>query len=314
MADDGGHGDGSAGDGRYGVRAPVTPATTSLRFYFEVRDRAGRSTRYPVCESSETITIRVLRPGPVVVNELMAANSSTLADEAGEFDDWIELWNRSDESVALARYRLADDPGDGEGWSLPDLDLEPGEHLLIWADGDRDQGERHASFRLDADGEWLGLYEAQGGDLVPVDAVAFGPQERDVSLGRIEDGAPEWGPLPPTPGAANSPLAVEPGEAPAEPPSAPPPPFAIVAVFPNPFREETLLLCDLPGAGPVTLDVVDVHGRIRRRLVQGAAGPGRFAATWDGRDAAGALVPSGAYFLRLVAGGETRTRALTVVR
>ena len=44
-------------------------------------------------------------------------------------------------------------------------------------------------------------------------------------------------------------------------------PLAIAAAFPSPFREEALVLCDLPDATPITLDVADVHGRVRRRLV-----------------------------------------------
>ena len=321
MRDDGEHWDGTAGDGRYGVRVAVAPATASLRFYFEARDRDGRTARYPAAGAGAPIALRVLRPGPLVVNELMAHNATTLADEAGEYDDWIELWNRGAGPVDLGRYRLADDPGDGNGWPLPALDLEPGAHLVVWADGDRDQGELHASFRLDADGEWLVLYAEEGPDLVPVDAIAFGPQERDVSLGRTTDGGAEWGFLQPTPGAPNSPLAVEPGGTPAEPGEAAEPGgaaprhLAIAAVFPNPLREEALVLCDLPGADPMTLDVADVQGRVRRRLIASAtAGPGRLSIYWDGRDEKGAPVPAGIYFLRLTAGGEVRARAIAVLR
>ncbi len=321
MRDDGEHGDDTVGDGCYGVRVPVAPATASVRFYFEARDRAGRTARYPAAGAGAPIAVRVERPGPLVVNELMAHNATTIADEAGEYDDWIELWNRGDEAVHLGRYRLADDPGDESGWALPALDLGPGEHLLVWADGDRDQGPLHAAFRLDADGEWLGLYRESGDDLVPADAIAFGPQERDVSFARTTDGGGEWGPLPPTPEAPNSPLAVEPGGTPAEPGEAAEPggaaprALAIAAAFPSPFREETLVLCDLPDAAPVTLDVADVHGRVRRRLVAGAtAGPGRLAVRWDGRDEKGAPVPAGIYFLRLGARGEVATRPLVVLR
>lgn len=317
MRDDGEHGDGDAGDGRYGVRLPVAPATASVRCYFEARDRAGRTARYPAAGSGAPIVIAVLRRDLLVVNELMAHNTATIADEAGEYDDWIELWNRGPETVDLGRYRLADDPGDGRGWSLPARDLGPGEHLLVWADGDGDQGALHAAFRLDADGEWVGLYMESDRDLVPVDAIAFGPQERDVSFARTTDGGAAWGPLPPTPAAPNAPLAVAPGggSGPEPPAGAAPRPLAIAAAFPSPFHEETLVLCDLPAAGPATLEVADVSGRVRRRLVaDAAAGPGRFAVRWDGRDGRGAPVPAGVYFLRLAAGSEVRTRAVVVLR
>ena len=38
-------------------------------------------------------------PKTVVINEVLASNASTLADPQGEYDDWIELYNPSDEQV-----------------------------------------------------------------------------------------------------------------------------------------------------------------------------------------------------------------------
>ncbi len=314
MADDGQHGDGAAGDGIFGAPVAGAAAGASVRYFIEAGDLSGRTTRLPAGGADTPVVLPVLSDGPVVLNELMARNATTLPDEAGEFDDWIELWNRGPAVVNLAPYRLADDPGERDGWALPAIDLEPGAYVIIWADGELEQGERHASFRLNGDGEWLGLYAVGGGDeWVPVDAVGFGPQERDVSLGRVRDGERPWSALAPTPGATNSPVTVEP----ADPPSAPGgilPTTLALSSFPNPLRTEAVLVCDLPRAGHVTLDVVDVHGRIRHRLVAGIAGPGRLAVYWDGRDGQGEAVPAGVYFLRLNAAGETRARAISVIR
>jgi flagellar hook assembly protein FlgD len=43
-----------------------------------------------------------------------------------------------------------------------------------------------------------------------------------------------------------------------------------------------------------------------RTVFAGAAPAGRTAAAWDGRDGDGRAVPAGAYFSRLVFGGEER--------
>ena len=42
----------------------------------------------------------------VVVNEIMASNSNTIADEDGDFSDWIELYNHGDEPVNLLNWTL----------------------------------------------------------------------------------------------------------------------------------------------------------------------------------------------------------------
>lgn len=83
------------------------------------------------------------------------------------------------------------------------LSLAPGESMLVWADGDSDQGPTHASFRLSKDGEWLGLYDLDGATLL--DSIRFGPQTSDVSFGRSADGGGLWRSFEsPTPGRSNS--------------------------------------------------------------------------------------------------------------
>ena len=84
--------------------------------------------------------------------------------------------------------------------------LEPGEHYVIWADGDATQGPRHASFRLGASGEEVGVFDRLRNGNVLIDWVVFGPQEPDASLGRVPDGTGEWVPIhAPSPGLRNDP-------------------------------------------------------------------------------------------------------------
>ncbi|MYK40807.1 MAG: hypothetical protein F4049_11375, partial [Gemmatimonadetes bacterium] len=53
------------------------------------------------------------------------------------------------------------------------------------------------------------------------------------------------------------------------------------------------------GAVPVAIDLYDLSGRRISELYHGTATSGRFAVTWDGRDAQAKLVPPGLYILRL---------------
>jgi hypothetical protein len=71
---------------------------------------------------------------------------------------------------------------------------------------------------------------------------------------------------------------------------------------PNPFNPSTEIAYGVPAEGEVSrlrLQVYDVRGRLVRTLVDGLPAPGRSRAVWDGRDAAGLVVPSGVYFYRL---------------
>jgi hypothetical protein len=130
---------------------------------------------------------------PLVINELMAINDTTIADDAGEFDDWIEILNASDQPVSLSGLYVTDDPEDDPlRFALPDRTLAARERLLIWCDNDPEQGPEHATFKLGGSGEAIALVEADGSRPVLRDLWVFGPQQADRSIGRFPDGNPSW--------------------------------------------------------------------------------------------------------------------------
>ena len=45
------------------------------------------------------VSMAIADSTPIVINELMAANDTTLQDPQGEYDDWIELLNLSDQEI-----------------------------------------------------------------------------------------------------------------------------------------------------------------------------------------------------------------------
>jgi hypothetical protein len=143
--------------------------------------------------------------GVVFVNELMASNQTTLADEGGDYDDWIELYNAADTAVTLRGCCLTDDSRQPTRWSLPDVTIPARGYALVWADGEEGEGPLHASFNLGAaQGEQVGLFEKYGAYALHVDTVSFGPQQPDTSYGRLPDGSASWQLLSkPTPRAAN---------------------------------------------------------------------------------------------------------------
>ncbi|MDH4240528.1 MAG: hypothetical protein OEW48_13285 [Phycisphaerae bacterium] len=68
--------------------------------------------------------------------------------------------------------------------------IESGGYLLFWADNDEDQGPTHTNFKLDKEGEYVGLYDVDGATLI--DGLSFGPQGEDDSYGRLPDGSDNW--------------------------------------------------------------------------------------------------------------------------
>lgn len=92
----------------------------------------------------------------VVVNEIMSSNDNVISDDDGDYSDWIELHNQTEEPVSLLGHYLSDDLSNIDRWPLPDIILEPDEYLVIFASGkDRnDVGqELHTNFSLGSDGE-----------------------------------------------------------------------------------------------------------------------------------------------------------------
>ncbi len=147
----------------------------------------------------------------VVINEVMASNTKTLADPQGDFDDWIELYNAGDTPVDLTGMYLTDDPAVPRKWRIPaglsglrgGMSIAPKGYLIVWADGEVLDAGLHANFKLGADGEQVLLYAADGVTLI--DSLAFGRQMADVSYGRYPDGGQTlrfFG--VPTPGHTNS--------------------------------------------------------------------------------------------------------------
>ncbi len=142
------------------------------------------------------------------INEWMAINNDVIADNADEYDDWIEIYNAGLVDVDLADYYITDDLSDPTLWQIPDTNpslttVPAGGFLLLWADKDSDQGAHHVDFKLSAGGETIALFLPDGSTVV--DQVLFGPQNSNISFGRSTDGSGLFQLFTdPTPGTSNN--------------------------------------------------------------------------------------------------------------
>lgn len=79
---------------------------------------------------------------PVLINEVMTSNGSTLKDENGDSPDWIELFNAGSTEVSLAGYGLSDSATQPFKWVFRSGKIPTHGFLLVYASGkDRQPGE-----------------------------------------------------------------------------------------------------------------------------------------------------------------------------
>lgn len=141
-------------------------------------------------------------PPSIVLNEVMTGNDSVLRDAAGDFDDWVELVNVAADPVDLTGWVLEEG---STPWPLPSRMVEPGEHVVIWLDGETAEGDDHAPFSVRA-WEQLELREPLGHK---VDEWVILDLPDDVVQGRFPSGGPfVTSSILATPGAENP---VDPG-------------------------------------------------------------------------------------------------------
>jgi hypothetical protein len=140
------------------------------------------------------------------INELMASNKHTIADEKGKYEDWVEIYNAEAADVEMGGMRMAQDVNSpGKWWEVPaGVHVPAHGYLVFWADNDPNQGPLHMTFGLSKSGESVILLDTREHNNAVIDKVTFGAQTSDVSYGRRGDGGAQWRFMTtPTPGRAN---------------------------------------------------------------------------------------------------------------
>ena len=126
------------------------------------------------------------------INEICGSNFSVAADENGEYSDYIEIYNSSDQEI-VEDYYLSDSKKKLKKLKIA-TPIAPGEYRIIWLSGE------HAPFNVDKQGETI--YLSTGSGRV-IDAIAMPLLPYDVSFARNSDGVGEFAPFTGTPGQSN---------------------------------------------------------------------------------------------------------------
>jgi len=186
MLDDGNNNDGVAGDGIYG--GDIFVESEGAQYYIYAENSTSDVGAFSPKRAEEEY-YNLTTFGDVVINELMASNATTIADQDGEFEDWVELYNNTSTGINLNGYYLTDDANDLMKYQFPNVTIDGNGYIIIWLDNDSLQQGLHADFKLSASGEELLLVNA---NLQVVDKVVFGAQTTDVSYARFPNGTGEF--------------------------------------------------------------------------------------------------------------------------
>ncbi len=121
----------------------------------------------------------------VYLSEVASVNKDDFKNPAGEYMDWVELCNPTEEAIDLSGWYLSDDPDNPRFFEFPSgTTVAAGGTRLCYADGDgsgKGKGEIYLPFSLSAEGDTLLLTNADG---VTVDVFSTGRGRRGMSAGR----------------------------------------------------------------------------------------------------------------------------------
>lgn len=251
MYDDGLHHDGAAGDNNYGG---YFIASSALMQYYVYAQNATAGMFSPERAEHEfyslQVAVQTASAGEVVINEFLADNVNDAVDEAGQHEDWIELYNRTGTPLSLFGLYLSDDINNLFKYPFPENTVIPAYgYLVLWADEDNSTGSYlHCNFKLAAGGEAILLSNAAS---VILDTIAFGQQVTDISMARCPNGTGSFAAASPTTfGSQNCPNGVEESDA----------ANAVIRVFPNPARDQAVLLA--LHAGAAYAELLNTNGQL----------------------------------------------------
>jgi hypothetical protein len=121
---------------------------------------------------------------PIVINELMSSNSSYLADNFGEHDDWLELFNPNVTELNLSGCKFE---WSTFSWTIPNgTTIAPNGYLLFWFDAEAYQGVNHTVGKLTNTVSTITLKSA---DDAVIDSFLYPATSTNFSYGRYPNGS-----------------------------------------------------------------------------------------------------------------------------
>ena len=126
---------------------------------------------------------------PVCVNEVSAANS-IYVNEFFKHNDWVELYNITDNPIDVDGMYLSDKADNPTKYQIVKTDgvetiISPHDYLIIWCDKLEPKSQIHSSFKLDAEG---GDVILTADDQSWCNVLTYTAHHGDQTVGRYPDG------------------------------------------------------------------------------------------------------------------------------
>ncbi len=302
MYDDGQHGDGVANDGIYGAVMNVGNTTVQYYIYAE-NDNIGMFSPERAEHEFYTINAEIdaIQEGDLVINEIMAKNSETITDQDGEYEDWIELYNNSDNTLSLDNLYISDNPENLLKWQFPTgTSIAPKGYLILWADEDQSQEGLHTNFKLSAGGEELTLSYENG---ITLEYIEFGEQIEDMGYARVPNGTGDFVIQSPTFAKNNDDGSSVLGYSNLSSK------LMLNQIYPNPFQNSTTIDFSLTESSFVYLEVFNSLGEKVANLANGFHNSGNYEYVWDAEG-----YSEGIYIIYLKTNTEIKTKTIVLLK
>ncbi|HHH52824.1 MAG TPA: T9SS type A sorting domain-containing protein, partial [Bacteroidetes bacterium] len=264
--------------------------------YYIYAENKNAASFSPARAEYEFYTINIT--GNLVINEFMADNKTTVEDQDGEYDDWIEFYNNGNEDINMKNYYLSDDASDPYQWIFPDTTILAGDYLIVWADKDTDQEGLHANFKLSSSGETIVLSDNK---MNLLDMVSFLEQKPDTTTGRYENGTGDFIEMLPSFGQENTNFFSAIDDDFNDNQTG----FTLKQNRPNPFTESTTIDFKLEKGTMVNLRVFSIHGTLIETIVSAYLPEGEHSYSWQSTG-----LPEGLYIYALSVEGIVHVKKM----
>jgi len=203
LYDDGMHDDGRIVDGYFANLLPALESGEAIQYYFEATDLSGRVVTIPddprFVESGEPVemfSLGIAESDPLRITEVVTDNENGLRDEGRGTPDYIEILNTSDQPLSLDGLSVARSlqAGTEDVFTFPPGTLlDPGEFVIVFADGNLTQGDLHAPFRIGSTSDRIVLFRTGAdGARRYIDGIDTGSMGRDEALFRAPGADDLW--------------------------------------------------------------------------------------------------------------------------